>query len=60
MYEHHFGTVFQYQICYSTIGQGDSNKVFGFQSQYLVKIFKKEMILERVKTTTKKLTYTEF
>lgn len=38
MYKHHFGAVFQYQICYSTIGQGDSNKVFGFQSQDLVKI----------------------
>jgi len=60
MYEHHFGAVFQYQICYTAIGQGDSNKVFGFQSQYLVKIKKKKKkIYDRIKTK-KKIKQTEF
>lgn len=41
MDEHHFGAVFQHQICYSTVGQCDSYEVFGFQSQYLGKKKKK-------------------
>lgn len=42
MDEHHFGAVFQHQICYSTVGQSDSYEVFGFQRQYLGKMKKKE------------------
>lgn len=53
MYEHHFGTVFQYQVCYSTVGQGDSNKVFGFQSQNLMKIKKRNKNHYRAKTKKK-------